>query len=734
MARLKVSAIWPASLKPGEVPELTEAVDFGFERVWNSLTIEARQRLLDHLLEGPTNLGMPRPAVGRPDRAETSLREAGFLRRESVAHRDCVVFPASVRPYLERLRRLAQRGPRNEPTPEELEWAAREVLERAGVTPLTRGRSQPAEWFAHPRWLEWAFKATGNPEASAALWDCFEPFGDHPVRLSDLFAQVPTAQRLTLGPLLILMGRFQLVCEWLDRTDGLIRRVRRFAAPPRRSPLARMSWKRVEPVAVSPETGLLIQELRALLLELIVAPLRVLKSGHGFYATELKRFAEVLPPRPDWLDGVFNGSRDSQDRLAELVAHAAAAGLVQEVATARRGDLEEPRIELTEAGRDWLRADPSQRRRLLFESLSEPPSSNRFLYLPSFGLVRRIADARFLGDPVLVRAPVSQRADTKIKVVGEADRPEWDLYRDLRATLGRLFMTLPEGHHTPLSDVIDQFSRPEHNPLLLEGRRPRPQIHRTAFESQPLNQPEQIRQCAERLVRNHLLLRLVPWGAVQLGVDARGKATVRRLPALREWFRAAGADPVAQADGQSDRDGGETAPPQREPPTRVVVQPDFSVMVIGPDDGPVVDLRPYSQGPSGPIQPGSVVFKLTRESVQRAVVQGHSLATLLAVLQTRSDKTPPANVIRQLETWGASVRSVTAELRILLRCDDAETADRVMAALGKAQVERLTPTLVALQRPRLGTAEENRLREQGVRLLRGDTPTQASRARRRRRD
>ena len=724
MARLKVSAILRASLKPGEVPELTEELDFGFERVWNSLTIEARRRLLDHVLEGPINLGMPRPVSGRPDRAEELLTEAGFLRRESVAHRDCVAFPASVRPYLERLRRLAQRGPKDDPTDAELDEAAREVLERAGVTPLARGRSQPAELFAHPRWLEWAFKATRDPEASEVLWECFEPFGDQPARFSDLFAEVPTARHATLGPLLIVMGRFQLVREWLDRADGLIRRVRRLATPPRRSPIAPITWKRVEPVEVAPETGPLILELRALLLELVVAPLRVLKSGNGFYATELKRFNEVLPPRPAWLANLDEGSRDPVERLGNIVGQAADLGLIQWV-EGGWDDSDGPRFELAKTGRDWLRAQPSQRRDLLCRSLSGTPRQS--LYLPSFGLVRKIADARFLGDPVLVRRDPSRPPH---RVAGaDQDRPEWDRYQELRVTLGRLFMTLPADHHTPLSQVLERFSHPDFNPLFLEGRQPPSQICWTAFEHQPLEKPERIQQCAERLVRNHLLLRLAPLGAVQLGVDARGAVTVRRLPVLREWFRAGGADPVAD-EGEKGHDDGDTAAVKPDAPTKLVVQPDFSVMVIGPDDAPVVDLMPYVERPSGAIQPGAVVFKLTRESVQGAVVRGHPVKRLLAVLQTRSDKTPPANVIRQLEAWAASVRSVTAELRILLRCDDVETADRVMAALGKAQVERVTPTILAYQRTRLGTAAENRLREQGVRLIQGESLTQASSPRR----
>ena len=51
----------------------------------------------------------------------------------------------------------------------------------------------------------------------------------------------------------------------------------------------------------------------------------------------------------------------------------------------------------------------------------------------------------------------------------------------------------------------------------------------------------------------------------------------------------------------------------------------------------------------------------------------------------------------------------------IVRCPDSATADRVLAAL-KRQAERLNETMVAIQQPRLTSADRNKLKEHGILL------------------
>jgi Helicase conserved C-terminal domain len=147
----------------------------------------------------------------------------------------------------------------------------------------------------------------------------------------------------------------------------------------------------------------------------------------------------------------------------------------------------------------------------------------------------------------------------------------------------------------------------------------------------------------------------------------------------------------------------------------VVVQPDFSIVIIGPNPTPAAELAPFRERERRGGGHGAISLKLTRESVVRAVDRGTKPEEIVGRLKRLASNEVPANVLRQVLDWGGWVRQVRASAVTIVRCPDSDTADRVIAAL-KRQAERLNETMVAIQQPRLTSADRNKLKEHGILL------------------
>jgi hypothetical protein len=175
------------------------------------------------------------------------------------------------------------------------------------------------------------------------------------------------------------------------------------------------------------------------------------------------------------------------------------------------------------------------------------------------------------------------------------------------------------------------------------------------------------------------------------------------LPRLEAYFgkEAKGAEEPAVADL-----------------TRVVVQPDFTVVLIGLDPAPAADLAPFCDRVQGGAGQGSLTLRLTRDAVLRGVRGGLTAEEMLGRLKRHSSTPVPGNVEQEVRGWCAWVRTVSVAPATLVRCPDRATADRVQSALGK-RAERLNETTVALPAGRLTGGERQKLLGQGVFLDEG---------------
>ena len=210
---------------------------------------------------------------------------------------------------------------------------------------------------------------------------------------------------------------------------------------------------------------------------------------------------------------------------------------------------------------------------------------------------------------------------------------------------------------------------------------------------------EQREEIGRLLIDAFVRRRLIPLGCVRAAIDDAGKICIAREPRLDAYF----GRQVARAD----------LDPTSKLEAKVVVQPDFSVIVIGLNPAPAADLAPFCERTTRGGSPGAMVLKITRESVVKAVSHGLKPAEIVARLQRHASNEVPANVLREVQDWSNWVRRVTASTLTVVRCPDQDTADRVVAAL-KRQAQRVNDTLVAIDQKKLTSTERNKLRDHGI--------------------
>jgi hypothetical protein len=285
----------------------------------------------------------------------------------------------------------------------------------------------------------------------------------------------------------------------------------------------------------------------------------------------------------------------------------------------------------------------------------------------------------------------------------------------LREALRAAFHALPVGVFHRLDNFVAHALFGSHNPLLL-GRKPEEvQVHMAGRSLAPLE--EQFYEVARHLLGQMVSNRLISLGCLQAGRDSDGELLIARRPRLDVYF----------GHEAPEADAPDTAA------TRVVVQPDFSVIVIGVDLAPVAELVAFCERVRERGGTGAVTLRITRASILRAATAGVSAAEILDRLQRHCSTPLPGNVVHEVREWAGWVRSVSAEAAVVFRCPDTATADRVVAALGRG-TEKLTETIVSYPSVPLNDAERRKLLEQGILVSRREnapSPKEGGKKRRR---
>lgn len=428
------------------------------------------------------------------------------------------------------------------------------------------------------------------------------------------------------------------------------------------------------PAEPLPEGGYAIDDLRAVLVELAARPGR-LRQDHSLFQKERGRFESALEPLPAWTAEVLR--LDDPGRVDLALRLARWTGLTREV---QRDD--GPWLEPSKDGQEWLADGLAGQYRRLFDRLRQGPE------MPSGGSLD--VDARLLGSSLVVIESPKREGHWGIRVTA-ADRDR------LREVLYAALAELPAEQFVRLDSFLAHTTFGPHNPLLLGGREAR-QV--TVLYKGSLVAPleEQYESVARRALTLLVLERLVPLGCVRAGLAGGGGLCIARNARLDAYFGRAVADEAV---------GGPAVG------ARVVVQPDFSIILIGQVPAAAAELAPFCERAGGRGSRGSLQLKITREAVVAAVAGGLSGKEIEERLGRHSSVPMPANVLHEVRRWADWVRTVEAQPLVVLRCADRDTADRTAAALGR-QAERLGETLVALPAGGLSSAERNKLRQHGI--------------------
>jgi hypothetical protein len=553
------------------------------------------------------------------------------------------------------------------------------VLRKAGIAEYCNFKEAIERYLTNYRWPQWVLADLRSPLAGRMVAVVQET--DQPVPLAELADRfpdhMPAEVRTVLDDLVTHLVLFEdLHPQTKDLVVGLLPAVRqglaRASQPRQRPPL--QACERLRETA--PEAGPLVNDLRVFLLEVAGEPPR-LRQDESLYQREWDRFLDGFEPLPAWLTTLLRWSPER--RLEHTLAWARAFRLVESLVEDGQA-----RLHLSAQGRQWLAATLEGQYARLYRTLRtmiESKDSYQTYYA---------GDADFLGCNVTAVPTKKGQAVQYWQVKPEQRQP-------LRDAFFRAFAELPMGVFHRLDRFLAHATFAQHNPLLLGN--PPDRVAVIFYQRQIPPLPEQLEETGRRCLEMLIQERLVPLGCLRVGMDQDNQVCIARLPRLDEYFgqEASHADLVEQAGAEP----------------RVIVQPDFSVIIIGLNPTPAAELAPFCERVKGHAGQGSLVLKITRESVVKAVIHGMDATEIMGRLQRHASNDLPANVLHELRDWCAWVRRVTSEVVTVLRCPDRETADRTVSALGRL-AERLNETMVAVRQTHLTGAERNKLQRQGI--------------------
>jgi hypothetical protein len=682
---------------------------------WHELSGQARYFFLN-VVKGPAkrqndDSAPPSVAIDRfPHHIVEELTAAGFVAVQaarSQASTERVIASDKIYDFAARIRSLPRYHLLAADQPSELVKYANyaffpyplaevlsSVLRKAEIDDHARLEDLLERYVAHHRWPGWVVRTLKDPLAERVL-DVFRK-AEGPIPMAELASRLPGSHpdevRSVVDKLITHLamvedlqpGTWELMVGFLPS----VRAELILASQPRRRPPLVICQR---PAEIGPEEGALVNDLRALLLEVASEPPR-LRQDHALFQKEGERFQALLEPLPAWLLQALNWS--DAGRLTQALAWARALRLVKEIAEGK-----EIRLRLTPKGHRWLTSGLDEQYAGIYDLLRTFATLNDLYSLEQKAFFSGPAlfgdlgpgDMRFLGEPVVARTVEKGK---RLARYWEA-KPED--HQALRASLDQALAVLEPGVFYRLDSVLAHLVFAEHNPLNL-GRSPAEVA--VYWHDRSVPPLEEQREEAGRLsIEGFVRRRLIPLGGLRAAIDGEGRLCIARLPRYDAYF----GREISQAGPA----------PTAEVAARVVVQPDFSVMVIGPNPAPAAELAPFCERTTRGGGLGAVVLKITRESVVKAVSHGMKPAEITARLQRHASNAVPANVLRQVQDWSNWVRQVTASTLTVLRCPDRDTADRVMGAM-KRQAERVNDTLVALDRKKLTAAERQKLLGHGI--------------------
>ncbi|MBV8312664.1 MAG: helicase-associated domain-containing protein, partial [Planctomycetaceae bacterium] len=500
------------------------------------------------------------------------------------------------------------------------------VLRHAGVQESLNLDETLRLYVVGHRWPGWVARSLKDPAAERIVELLRDANG--PVRRAELEKKLPdiAADKLqaALGSLITHLAVFEdLDPETFELVVGFLPSVRASMAaallPRERPPLVVSENLQT----IGPEGSIIVDDLRAFLLEVVAEPPR-LRQDDQIFQNDLDRFLEALGELPSSLMHALGLTQEK--RLNQAQDWAQGLALVGKRIQPKRRQLE-----ISPRGSQWLSSSLKEQYSQVYDFLRPVPSDRggfdpRTTYISSIDWVYggRESDYRFLGANV---TSIKTRPDRTVRY--------WDAkskdHEALRESIHRSFAALPLGVFHSMENVLDHLVFEQYNPLLLGLAHERVAVFEHGRSVPPL--VERREQAARALLTDLIRKRLIPLGCVQAAIDADGNLCIARHRRLGVYF--------GHEDNATETAG------QAATQTRVVVQPDFSIIIIGLNPAPAAELISFCEREKH-VGHGAMTLRLTRESVVKAVAYGMKPAEIVDRLRRLATNEVPANVLRQV--------------------------------------------------------------------------------------
>ena len=684
---------------------------------WKLLTPKARLAFLDHLKGPDPEKAAKQPSVSVVSIEGSNLAEligAGFAELGGKGGGQGIgrVFvPIAARDFASRTRalrrnRLLSGGKLPEQLinhirysyiPEAITKTLRDVLDRAKIG-FARDDEAIATYVVQALWLVWSLECIDDPVAKRIAEVLSK--AETPKTFDELKRRLHEADQPKAREALdLLIARFVVFEDLRPQTFeivfGVLNQVRQGLDQPSIPDSRRPELIEVpHPVALGPEDGWIVADLRAFLLEIAAESPKIRNDG-GIFQKEIDRFIEALAPIPPWLDRARE--KDSRfRRFSEAHRRAIDLNLVEIVVEDSRS-----RMELSKAGKEWLSADAARQREIVYELYDgrNTKDSIIFIYHGFKGMntwnIGGYSDEgpRFYGIQFAV-VPWSSKNRRDSVTVTHADR------QALRHEFEKAIGSLPLGKFFTFESVLSYLAYGPENPLtkrflgkeaLILAEFP----ERTPDAAGPVD-------LSKQLIRVFFEYRLLPLGCFQAGIDERDQVVIARRPRFAAYFgKKIAEDELAKGASAV--------------PSKVIVQPDFSIVIIGVDPTPAIELAPFcdrAKGQAG-LAAGATVLKITRDSIVKAIANGLEPLQVIERLKKHAFNELPPNVAKEIKHWTEWTKRATVESMTVINCPDREAADRVAACLGK-RGRRISDLLVGIESRALPAADRVKLKSQGV--------------------
>jgi Helicase conserved C-terminal domain len=401
----------------------------------------------------------------------------------------------------------------------------------------------------------------------------------------------------------------------------------------------------------------LMDDVASILAVCAAEPLRVRRYDFGIFARTENEIAEAIGKLPDWVE---KGTQATQSgRVSQALALSKSNRFLE-----RKGEAgQDLHLEITPLGRRWLGQPAKERLRALVDCLVDTSGkdSDEFYY----------QDNRFPLLPYSFGTP-SAGPDT-----------------DIPSSVLTCFRDVDE--FVSLQEFL-AYHRERNNPLLSRERREHYGMFLVNHRYVSTQDPEELELAWSSLLADFLRLRLLPLGAAKLGLQDDGALSFA-LTEVGQYLVGA----------QKDFDLEQSS-------ARVVVQPNFDVVFLAAAPRAESEIGRFAERKGRHI---GTLFKITRRSILAAAAAGLASDDVLETLRQCCSGDIPPNVEREISGWCAQCRRVSLRRTMLIDCQDAETAVRVLGVVGQ-KATRLSETIIELHDSKAQPALARKLREMGV--------------------